>query len=59
MNYTQKQIEDLKSFAEKLVDEINENLNSNLDYVYRQVSREAYSEYVSQRLWTFVRKKFL
>ena len=45
MNYTQKQIEDLKSFAEKLVNEINENLNDNLDYVYRRLSREDYSEY--------------
>lgn len=48
MNYTQKQIEDLKSFAEKLVNEINENLNDNLDYVYRRLSREDYSEYADE-----------
>ena len=48
MNYTQKQIEDLKSFAEKLVNEINENLNDNLDYVYRTLSREDYNEYADE-----------
>jgi len=48
MNYTQKQIEYLKPFTEKLVNEINENLNDNGDYVYRKVSREAYSEYADE-----------
>ena len=48
MNYTQKQIEDLKPFAEKLVNEINENLNDNLDYVYRTLSREDYNEYADE-----------
>ena len=45
MKYTKDQIEALTPFAEKLVKEINSNLEDNLEYAYGEVSKKEYSDY--------------